>query len=402
MTIPLIIYRSLRQHVLSSLVTAACVALACGLLMTVWMVKVQSQRAFLETSTSFDGVLGPRGAEMQIVLNAIFHIEAPLGSIKVSDYERIKNNPAVKIAIPIATGDNYKGWRIVGTTPELFTGTEYARGKKYKIAHGKVFSPDARAREAVAGSFAAQELGLVVGSRFHPSHGLAYEPGREHAEEYKITGILAPTNTPADRVIWMPLEGVQNMAGHSASARSELGAVLVQLRAPAAGPLLQEQYNGQDGRLTFAYSTSRVVADFFDRISWFGRVLALVAAVVVLVAAGSVLASIYASMSARRRDIAILRALGAKRGTVFSAVVFEAMMISALGAVCGFAVYFVLMAGVAELIHAQTGIMISIVAWHPVLVWCPAGMIALGALGGVAPAIKAYRVPVALTLSPVS
>jgi len=402
MTIPLLIYRSLRQHALSTLVAAACIALACGLLMTVWMVKAQSQRAFLEMSTSFDGVLGPRGSEQQIVLDAIFHIEASPGNIKLSDYERIRDNPAVKTAIPIATGDNHQGWRIVGTVPELFTGTEYARGKKYEVAHGKVFSPGARTREAVAGSFVARKLGFVVGSRFHPGHGPACAPGCEHAGEYKIAGILAPTNTPADRVIWIPLAGMQNRAGHDAPGQPELSAVLVQLHAPPAGALLQQQYNGRDGHLTFAYSASKVVADFFDRISWFGRVLALVAVIVVLVAAGSVLASIYASMSARQRDIAILRALGARRETVFSAVVFEAMMIAALGAVCGFVVYFVLMAGVVELIRVQTGVGIPVAAWHPVLVWCPLGMVAFGALGGVAPAIKAYRVPVALTLSPMS
>ncbi|AWI09280.1 ABC transporter permease [Ereboglobus luteus] len=402
MTIPLIIYRSLRQHALSTLVTAASIALATGLLMTVWMVRAQSQRAFLETSTSFDGVLAARGSELQIVLNAIFHMESSPGNISVADYERVKKHPAVKAAIPVATGDNHKGWRIVGTVPELFTDVEYTSGKKFALAHGKVFSPGAHSREALAGSFAAAQLGLSVGSVFRPSHGLAHAPDREHDEEYRITGVLAPTNTPADRVIWIPLEGVQHMAGHAESSRSELSAVLVQLRAPSAGFALDQYYNKQGERLTFAYPTSAIIADFFNKIGWFDRVLALVAFVVVLVAAGSVLASIYASMSTRQRDIAILRALGARRGTVFGGMVLEAMVIGALGAACGFAIYFVLMTGAAELIREQTGVVISVAAWHAVLVWCPLGMIALGALGGIIPAVKAYRVPVAETLSPLS
>jgi putative ABC transport system permease protein len=401
MTIPLIIYRSLRQHVLSTLVTAASIALACGLLMTVWMVKAQSQRAFMETSTGFDGVLGARGSELQIVLNSIFHLEASPGNIKVSDYEQIKKHPAVKTAVPIATGDNYRGWRIVGTASEMFTGVAYAGGKKYELAQGRIFSDGEHAHEAVVGSFAAAQLGLGVGSVFHPSHGLAHASGHEHEEEYRVAGILAPTNTPADRVIWIPLEGVQHMSGHAASAHSELSAVLVQLKARPAGFQLKEYYKRGE-RLTFAYPATAIIADFFNKIGWFDRVLALVAFVVALVAAGSVLASVYASMSARQRDIAILRALGARRGTVFSTLMLEAMVICALGAVCGFAVYFALMIGVTGLIREQTGVVISMMAWHPVLLWCPLGMVVLGALGGIVPAVKAYRVPVAETLSPLS
>jgi len=400
MTIPLIIYRSLRQHALSTLVTAASIALACGLLMTVWMVRAQAQRSFTETGTAFDAVLGARGSKLQLVLNSIFFLEASPGNLEAADYAQIKKSPAVKAAIPIATGDNYKGWRIVGTIPELFTGIEYARGKHYALASGKLFNPGAR--EAVVGSFAAGQLGLVAGSTFHPYHGLEYDPAREHQETYTVAGILAPTNTPADRVIWIPLEGAQKMTGHSKDAGDELSAVLVQLRAPSAGFPLDQYYNKQTGRLTFAYPASAIIADFFNKMDWLGRVLALVAVIVALVAAGSVLASVYASMSARQRDIAILRALGAKRRAIFSAVVLEATVIGALGAICGFVVHGALMAVVGGIIRAQTGVVIPVFAWDQVLLWAPLGMMALGALGGLAPAAKAYRVPVAQTLSPLS
>src|SRR5437762_8401628 len=109
MTLPLIIYRSLRQHVLSTLVTAAGIALACGLLMCVWMVKSQSQTAFTQTNAGFDAVLGARGSKLQLVLNAIFHLEASPGNLAYGDYEMVKRHPAVKAAIPIAVGDNLKG-----------------------------------------------------------------------------------------------------------------------------------------------------------------------------------------------------------------------------------------------------------------------------------------------------
>jgi putative ABC transport system permease protein len=177
---------------------------------------------------------------------------------------------------------------------------------------------------------------------------------------------------------------------------------LLQLRAATAGFMLDVMFNKQGNRLTFAYPVGAIVAELFQKISWFDRVLELVAYLVALVAAGSVLASIYNSMSARQRDLAILRAMGAKRRTIFGAVVLEAGVIGALGAVAGFVIYFGLLTGVATLIRAQTGVVLEVWKWQPVLVVCPAAMIGLCALGGVVPALKAYRTPVAETLAPVS
>ena len=401
MTLPLIVYRSVRQHALSTVVTAGSIALACGLSMCVWMVKTQAQAAFTQTTTGFDAVLGARGSKLQLVLNAIFHLEASPGNLPYSDYETIKQHPAVKTAIPLAVGDNLRGYRLVGTLPELFEKAEYAPGKKFTLQPGgKIFAAEENA--AVVGSFAAEQLGLKVGAAFHPFHGLAFDEKNQHAESYVVTGVLEPTNTPADRVIWIPLHGVQTMSGHDPHSAGDISAVLVQLRSPSAGFMLDSMYNKQGNRLTFAYPVGTIVAELFNKIAWFDRVLAFVAYLVALVAAGSVLASIYNSMSARRRDLAILRALGARRRTIFGAVVAEAACIGALGAVAGFGVSFGLLAAVTKAIRDQTGVVLEISARHPVLWACPLAMIALCALGGMVPAWKAYRTPVAETLAPLS
>lgn len=404
MTLPLIVYRSLRQHALSTLVTAASIALAGGLLMCVWMVKTQSREAFLNTSTGFDAVLGARGSKLQLVLNAIFHLEASPGNLAWTDYLYIKHHPAVKTAVPIAVGDNLRGYRIVGTLDEMFTGVEYKPGRKFELEPGgRLFNENSKeAKEAVVGSFAAHKLGLRVGDTFHPFHGLNFDPNQQHTDIYTVVGILRPSNTPADRVVWIPLEGLQTMSGHDPRFATEVSAVLIQLRAPSAGFMLDIMYNRQGNRLTFAYPVSSIIADLFDRISVIDQVLALVAYVVVLVAAGSVLASIYNSMSARRRDLAILRALGARRRTIFGAVVAEAAAIGALGMAAGFGFYFALLAVVAAIVRERTGVVIDVLAVQPVLWLCPAGTIALCAFGGVVPAIKAYRTPVAETLAPAS
>ena len=396
-----LIYRSLRQHALSTVVTAASIALAAGLLLTVWVVKTQSQSVFAATNSGFDAVLGARGSKLQLVLNAIFHLEASPGNITAADFEMIRRHPAVKMAIPLALGDTVQGWRIAGTVEALFNDLEFAPGRRYAFASGgRNFKLGAE--EAVVGSYAAQQLGWKAGSTFHPHHGLSAEAGHEHDEVYTVVGVLAPTNTPADRVIWIPLEGVQTMSGHNPLAATELSAVLIQLRAPAAGLMLNNMLNASGGKLTFAYPISSIVAELFNKISWVDKVLTLVAWLVAAVAAGSVLVSIYNSMSARARDIAILRALGARRRTVFGAVVGEAAVIGLLGSAAGFAVFAGLAAFVASVIRAQTGVVLEPLLWNPVFWWGPAVFVGLAVLGGLVPAWKAYRVPVAETIAPVS
>src|SRR3954463_3005223 len=148
MAFPLIIYRSLRQHALSTAITAGSIALACGLLMTVWMVKTQSQTAFTQTNAGFDAVLGARGSKLQLVLNAIFHLEASPGNLAYTDYEMIKKHPMVKAAIPLAVGDNLRGYRLVGTLSELFTAVEYSPGKKFVLQSGRVFADGPDTKEA--------------------------------------------------------------------------------------------------------------------------------------------------------------------------------------------------------------------------------------------------------------
>jgi putative ABC transport system permease protein len=403
MTLPLIVYRSLRQHGLSTWVTAGSIALAAGLLMSVWTVKTQSEAAFAATGTTFDAILGARGSKLQLVLNAVFHLEASSGNLAFADYEAIKRHPAVKTAIPIAVGDNLRGYRLVGTLPELFTAVEPSPGKKFALVPGgRWFSDAAHADEAVAGSFAAAKLGLKTGDTFHPFHGLTFDERNQHAETYVVTGVLAPTNTPMDRVIWIPLEGLQTMTGHDPRTATDISAVLIQLRAPTAGFMLDQMYNKQGNRLTFAYPIGTIIAELFSKISWFDRVLEWVAYMVALVAAGSVLASIYNSMSARRRDLAILRALGARRRMIFGAVLSEAAVIGLLGSLVGIVVYVALLTAAANVIRAQTGVVLEVWRWQPIIALCPAAMVALCAAGGVVPAIKAYRTPVAETLAPTS
>jgi putative ABC transport system permease protein len=254
----------------------------------------------------------------------------------------------------------------------------------------------------VLGSFAARRLGLKVGDTFQPYHGLNFDPTKQHEELYTVTGILEPSNTPADRILWIPLAGLQNMSGHDPNAAADVSAVLVKLRTPIAGQQLDVLYNRQGNRLTFAWPIAKQMADLFDKFGWFDQVLGLVAILVALVAAGSILASIYNSMNSRRRDIAILRALGARRTTVFAAIVLEAAAIASLGMAIAFGLHFAILSGAAAVIRAQTGVVLDPFAPDAVMLWAPAALITLSALAGVIPAFTAYRANVADGLAPES
>lgn len=413
----MLVRRSLRQHLLSTVITVVSVGLAAGLTMSVFAIKQQTYAAFTGGPVGFDAVLGARGSQLQLVLNTVFHLETSPGNIPWSLYQAIAQDPGVSLAIPYAVGDNYQGYRVVGTTEEIFTRFEYQEGRRFTFeGSGRPFGTEAR--EAVLGSFVAQQTGLRQGDTFRPYHGLTFDEQQQHDETYTVVGVLAPTNSPSDRVIWIPLEGIYRMSGHvlRGAGRTfrpqegeaipeehrEVSAVMLTLADPQAGFFLSQRINGQGRVATLAWPIGRVMAELFERIGWVNRVLALVAYLVLLVAAGSVLASIYNTMNERRREFAILRALGARRTTVFSAILLESTTITVLGTLVGFLVYGAILAVAAAVVRAQTGVVLRVFAWDSALWLTPLVVVSLGALAGLVPAIKAYRTDVAEHLQPTS
>lgn len=204
----LIVRRSLRQHLLSTSITVLSTALAVGLVMAVFAISEQSRRAFAGGQLGFDAVLGARGSQLQLVLNTVFHLETSPGNIPWSMYEDIAKDPGVELALPYAVGDNYQGFRIVGTSGDIFDRFEFQEDRKFQFqAGGRAF--DSSRREAVLGSTVAGKTGLALGETFQPSHGVTGKSGETvHEEEYVVVGVLEPTQSPSDRVIWIPIEGV--------------------------------------------------------------------------------------------------------------------------------------------------------------------------------------------------
>jgi putative ABC transport system permease protein len=177
---------------------------------------------------------------------------------------------------------------------------------------------------------------------------------------------------------------------------------MLKFRSPQTGLFLDQQINRQGKVATLAWPIARVMAELFDRLGWVNRILAMVAYLVVVVAAGSILASLYNTMNERRREFAILRALGARKRTVFAAIVLEAMTITTLGAMAGFLIYGGILSAAFVIVRAQTGVVLEAFRPDPALWLTPLGLLAAGALAGLVPAFKAYRTDVVSNLTPLS
>jgi putative ABC transport system permease protein len=403
--------RSLAVRAVSTAITTLSCALAAGLVMAVFVLAARTERAFTGGPVGFDAVLGARGSQLQLVLNSVFHLDTSPGNLPWSVVERVAADPRVRLAVPYAVGDSWRGHRIVGTTLERFELEDAPLGPR---AGGRLFDPDLR--EAVVGSSVARQSGLWEGARFRPGHGVDPHASEHaaHEEEYVVVGVLEPTGTPSDRVIWIPLEGVLRMEGHVLrgagedyhphpdeeipAEHREVSAVMLRLASPAAGFRLASEINAGGTEATLAFPIGTAMAVLFDRLGWVVRVLELTAWLVVGVAAASILATLTAALEERRREFAVLRALGARRRTVLGVLLLESGAVATAGGLLGLGVFAGLATLAAALVRSHTGVALEPLAWHPVLAAAPAGMAVLGVLAGLWPGARACGTEVAGTL----
>ena len=389
--------RGIKQFIFSSLIASLSIAMAGGLFLSTWKIKEGAQKSFKLSSSGFDAVLGARGSKLQLILNAIFHLEASPGNLDWEQYELIKNTRGVKEAYPLAVGDNYMGFRIVGTIPSLLTEHEWQEDTQYELNRGgRVFSESNK--EAVVGSFVSSRLGLKVGDTFHPYHGLTFNESSKHDDIYVVVGILSATGTPADKVIWVPIKGIQHMEGHATEYANSISAVLVKFKGIAAGMELSMKYNRQGNQATLAWPIASTLADFFKRLAWFEEILKAIAYLIALMSSLIILATLRNSMNERKRDFAILRCLGAGRTFVTQVVLVQSLIISFMGAMGSFLIYFFVNTIASYFIRKETGVMLEpftldLNAWYVFLT-----IIFLGLVSGIPAAISAYRVDISKNL----
>jgi putative ABC transport system permease protein len=409
-----IVLRSLRQHRFSSILAIVSIAMGIALLVAVYSFREQTHHTFTQVGLGVDAILGPKGSPLQIVLNALYHLEEMPGKIKWTYFREVERHPLVVQAIPFAVGHSYGGFRVNAVDRRFLTEFEYLPGKTFSFkegGQGRAFqAPD----EAVAGWVAARSLKLQLGDEFSPVCGVREGDPVHETDRLRFVGIMAPTGTPHDRAIYIPLETFYLLSGHPQETR--IMAALEEYREISGAYIKVKRIRGgalhpgiQDLKFTINQSDrnqlvvpNEVMPRLFNIIGWVDRVLIAIAAILTVLSALFLFFSLLSALRERRRDLALFRALGATRRTVMGLVIIEALIISLLGGILGLVLGHAIIALGAHFIKVETGVAFTATYLSKTDWLVLPGATVLGLLAGLLPGLQAYRLGVLKNLSPVS
>jgi putative ABC transport system permease protein len=386
---------------LNTALNLVLLALGVGTIAFVLLATHQVEERMGRDARGIDLVAGAKGSPMQLILSAVFHLDAPTGNIPLAAAKQLAQNRAVKKAIPLALGDSFRGFRIVGTTHDYVAhyGGELAAGRLWR-----------EPMEAVLGTEAARTTGLGVGGEFIGSHGIA-EGGEEHGERpYKVVGVLKPTGTVLDRLVLCSIESVWFVHVHPgkhedpkevlAALREdeqEITALLVQYASPIAAATLPRFVNATSTlqAASPAYESARLF-----RMIGVGVEVLRAFALVLLAAAGlSIFIALYNAMEERRYDLAIMRMLGASPGKLMRLVLLEAVALALVGAAIGLVLGHLAAEAVGAMLAAEQQGRITGATWRGAELWLVALAAGVGLVAGLVPAWRAYRTDIAHTLA---
>ena len=390
-----------------TVLTVTGIVLGTALIVTVLTLQRESETGFLRESGQFDLVVGAKGSPLQLVLSSIYHLDVPTGNIPYSRFETLTRDSRIAKAIPLGLGDNYHGYRIVGTDSTLFSLSDRRDPQRqlFHLAQGAFFQNDF---EAVLGAQVARQTGLKLGDPFVGTHGLAVTPGSsEHRQfPYKVVGILAPSGGSSDQAIYVSLPSVwriheqeadthRQMAGVAEAAPAstqdlEVTATLLRLKAVGLRLMMSQEIQKQTEAMA-AIPVNEMLRLYQQVLQPMQRVLLAVAGLVVIVSALSITATLYQAAERRRRDLAVLRALGAHPREIFALVVLEALLVTLLGLAIGWLLGHGGLALASPYVRDSLGIAIG--PWTTDRVEAISlGLVAAGGLlAGILPAVQAYR-----------
>ncbi len=452
-----IVQKNLAKRLLSTTLTVVSVALAVSLVIAVQVAEKETERSFNQTSIGFDLILASPGSRMQATLNTIYHLETSTGIIPASIYQTLLNDPRVDKVFPFYVGDSYRGRRVIGTSAHFLKEAEPRAGERFNVREGRIFEAPF---EVVLGHETAERLNLSIGDSIVFTHGVAeLGPGAEpHVHDDApsvVVGILNPTATAHDRVLFTSIYSTHAVHdhqhehgnghhhdhdgddhnhhhGHSHSHEhnghqppleelekrvTELDAVLVKFNNQAlalqvAGmlnfpvpenPLLLR--NLQRDPL-FQYKDDLMgvipavqIQELMSIVGNAEQVLRIIAILVFIVALTGILVSIYNTMEERRRDIAIMRSLGAKRFTILNLILLEAAFITLLGCLIGLLGGHIIVSLASTHIAQTAGIVIQAFNVDVTQLLSIGLFVLLGILAGLIPALKAYNTDVVTNLA---
>lgn len=397
---------------LTTSLTILSVALAVGLISALLTMRNETQARFIEEQQAYDVVVGPPGSPIQLTLNAVYYLDRPVGFFAYEKYERLiaEESPLFTIehAFPIALGDTYQKFRIVGTLPTMFDyGWENDVTREirrpFQLADGEFFDAP---MEAVVGYYAAQKTGLKVGHRFKSIHGtiefdsdIAEYNHSEDEHSYTVVGVLKPSGTSNDRAIFVDLQSIWDL--HEDGNEDEgigISAILVDLYSSAERFSFIDHVSKEYGA-TAAIPVIQI-KNLYDQVLGPAVVIMMaVGYVVVVISALSILIGLYLSIIQRKRDLAIMRALGASAVDIFGAVMIEAFMVTMLGIAAGWVLGKTVAVGLGLYMTASYGFSITGLSTSKEEVGFFAIVAFVGLFAGIVPAWQAYRSDVARDLS---
>lgn len=394
----------IRDRALSSALNLLLLALGVATIVVLMLFNQQFQERLDRDAKGIHLVVGAKGSPLQLVLSSVYHVDIPTGNIALAEAEKLRSHRLVASAIPLALGDAYRGFRIVGT--------EHAYAANYGAVVGKGRLWD-KAFEATIGARVAEKTGLDIGREFAGAHGVA-GTGEEHGKPghlYRVVGILKPTGTVIDRLVLTSMESVweiheleekekereSKLTGEKPPEEKEITALLIRYKSPIAAVTLPRYINRQTGMQAASpgFEVKRLMALVgagVDTLQGFGLLLVGTAALSMFIA-------LYNAMQERRYDLVIMRSLGATRRKLFAQMLFEGLMMGGAGTLAGIVLGHAFVEILGQVLPQAksmglTGVVWIIEEWY---------LFVLAAVVGVAatalPATQAYKTDIAVTLA---
>lgn len=405
-------WKSVVNRRLTAGLTVLSVALSVALLLGVERLRNDARTAFAQTISGIDLVVGARSGPIQLLLYAVFHIGNATNNITWKSYEALKAHPAVDWAVPISLGDSHLGYRVVGTDQGFFHHVRHGGGHPIRFATGRPFEG---IFDAVTGAEVARNLGYVPGTSIVLAHGAGEVSFAEHADKpFTVVGVLGRTGTPIDRSVlvslaameaihldWQggaPIPGVSIAPEHVARfdlAPKAITAALVGLKSRAAVFQVQRFVNEFRGEPLLAILPGATLQELWGLIGIAEQALLLVSGLVVVVGLAGLVAVIVASLGERRRELAILRALGAGPRDVFLLLASESLLLTLAGCAFGIALLYGAGAAVGPLLEARFGLGVGLSAPGG-REWAMLGAVVVaGVAASAVPGLRAYRLSLA-------
>ena len=380
----------LRARPLATALNLLLLALGIAMITVLLLVSAQLEDRMGRDARGIDMVAGAKGSPMQLVLSAVFHLDAPTGNIPLEDAVALSRHPLVKKAIPLALGDSYQGFRIVGSSKD------YPDHYGARLADGRLWNEP---MEAVLGADVAAKSRLVVGASFAGAHGLGAGGDVHEAEPFKVVGVLAPGGTVLDRLVLTSVESVWEVHEHGGqpSRRREITALLIQYASPLAAATLPRQVNAS--ATLQAASPAYESARLFRMIGVGVDVMRAFGLVLVLAAGLSVFIALLNALEERRYDLAVMRMLGASRGQLMGLLLLEGIALALLGGVAGIALGHLCTEVLGVVLKSAQQATLTGWAWNPREPWLLLLAVAVGIAAALLPAWRAYGTDVALVLA---